>query len=238
MKALTSKGWVHWIKSVWLDRQRPLLGICLGMQMLATYGYEGSSNGSPVSGLDLVPGHVDLLELPSGYLLPHVGWNSLCFTNTSHPLAQCLNEASDMYFVHSFVFNTRHPQHSIATTDYGSEFSFYCECWLLFRCTISSREKSEVWQTNHQIFSCHKLMLKKRLIPKLQISLRNSFRGPQPLLVVTNQFSKYRPVGDPLSQAKIYEAQLADELILLNLNRSDEIWPIFLQILKKLVTPL
>lgn len=123
MKALTSKGWVHWIKSVWLDRQRPLLGICLGMQMLATYGYEGSSNGSPVSGLDLVPGHVDLLELPSGYLLPHVGWNSLCFTNTSHPLAQCLNEASDMYFVHSFVFNTRHPQHSIATTDYGSEFT-------------------------------------------------------------------------------------------------------------------
>ena len=51
-------------------------------------------------------------------------------------------------------------------------------------------------------------MLKKRLIPKLQISLRNSFRGPQPLLVVTNQFFKYRPVGDPLSQAKIYEAQL------------------------------
>jgi len=53
-------------------------------------------------------------------------------------------------------------------------------------------------------------MLKRRLIPKLQLGLRQSFRGAQSVLVVTRQFGSRRAIGDPLSQAKIYEAQLAD----------------------------
>jgi len=85
-------------------------------------------------------------------------------------------------------------------------------------------------------------MLKCRLIPKLQLGLRQSFRGAQPVLVVTRQFGSRRAIGDPLSQAKIYEAQLADELILVDLERTQESWPVLLNTLEAvgeaLATPL
>ena len=85
-------------------------------------------------------------------------------------------------------------------------------------------------------------MLKRRLIPKLQFGLRNNFRGSQPVLVVTRQFGSRRAIGDPLSQAKIFEAQLADELILVDLERTGESWPVLLStveaIAEALATPL
>ena len=85
-------------------------------------------------------------------------------------------------------------------------------------------------------------MLKRRLIPKLQLGLRSSFRGPKPVLQVTRQFTSKRAIGDPLSQAKIYEAQLADELILLDIERTNISWPILLSTLESisqsLATPL
>jgi len=87
-------------------------------------------------------------------------------------------------------------------------------------------------------------MLKHRLIPKLQLNLQNkkSFRGPQPVLVVTRQFNNRRAIGDPISQAKIYEAQLADEILLVDLERTEESWTILLRTLEgiaeALATPL
>ena len=85
-------------------------------------------------------------------------------------------------------------------------------------------------------------MLKLRLIPKLQLGLRKSFRGAQPVLVVTRQFSSRRAVGDPLYQAKICEAQLADELILVDLVRTEESWLVMLDtvelLAEALATPL
>jgi len=85
-------------------------------------------------------------------------------------------------------------------------------------------------------------MLKRRLIPKLQLGLRRSFRGAQPVLVVTRLFGSRRAIGDPLSQAKIYEAQLADELILVDLERTEESWPVLLAtveaVAEALATPL
>ena len=85
-------------------------------------------------------------------------------------------------------------------------------------------------------------MLKRRLIPKLQLGLRKSFRGIQPVLLLTHQFGARRAIGDPLSQAKIYEAQLVDELILVNLDRTEYSWPVLLETVEglahALATPL
>ena len=85
-------------------------------------------------------------------------------------------------------------------------------------------------------------MLKRRLIPKLQLGIKQSYRGPQGVLVVTRQFGNKRAIGNPLSQAKIYEAQLADELILVDLERTKESWEILLDCLESisesLATPL
>ena len=61
-------------------------------------------------------------------------------------------------------------------------------------------------------------MLKKRLIPKLLIKHRPMGRSIRPVLVTTRSFHDAHDVGDPVSQAKIYEAQLADELVVLNIG--------------------
>lgn len=86
------------------------------------------------------------------------------------------------------------------------------------------------------------MALKLRMIPKLQFSLRRGPRGVRPVLVLTRQFGARRPIGDPISQAKIYEAQLADELILVDLERTEESWPVLLETLESvaeaLATPL
>ena len=84
-------------------------------------------------------------------------------------------------------------------------------------------------------------MLKRRLIPKLQLVLRRSYRGVQPVLAVTRQFGDRRAIGNPVSQAKIYEAQLADELILIDIERTEESWSMLLEtrnVADELATPL
>lgn len=81
-------------------------------------------------------------------------------------------------------------------------------------------------------------MLKKRLIPKLQMRLHKSFRGIKPVLVVTRQFDNPRPIGDPLSQGKIYESQLIDELILVDLERTSHSWGVLLQTVESMAAAL
>lgn len=79
-------------------------------------------------------------------------------------------------------------------------------------------------------------MLKKRLIPKLLIDFLEMNNRLRPVLVTTRKFDKRITVGDPVSQAKIYEAQLADELIILNISSkySEEINSTFIELLNKI----
>ena len=93
---------------------KPVLGICLGMQLLVAQGEEGET----CSGLGVIPGTVQRME--TQYKLPHIGWNSLSFPNQS-PLFRGLNEGAWVYFVHSFSGRTADPSQVIATTDYGME---------------------------------------------------------------------------------------------------------------------
>ncbi|MCR9191728.1 MAG: imidazole glycerol phosphate synthase cyclase subunit [Gammaproteobacteria bacterium] len=81
--------------------------------------------------------------------------------------------------------------------------------------------------------------LKKRIIPKLLIRHRNIGSSVRPVLVTTNQYKDVYDVGDPVSQAKIYEAQMADELIVLNINStstsiSDD--PLMLDLIEQLAS--
>ncbi len=85
-------------------------------------------------------------------------------------------------------------------------------------------------------------MLKKRLIPKLQLTVKGGFNRKKPVMCVTRKFQDKLAIGDPVSQAKIYEAQMADEIILLDIDRTNESWQILLntleQISEELATPL
>ncbi len=93
-------------------QRKPILGICLGMQLLFERGEEVRN----CDGLGLVSGSVRKIE--TDLKLPHIGWNSLTFPNPS-PLFAGLEEGSYVYFVHSFCGVASDPSQIIAQTDYG-----------------------------------------------------------------------------------------------------------------------
>ena len=97
-----------------MGQDKPVLGICLGMQLLFAQGEEGET----CSGLGVIPGTVQRME--TDYKLPHIGWNSLSFPNPS-PLFRGLREGAWVYFVHSFSGRAADHSQVIATTDYGME---------------------------------------------------------------------------------------------------------------------
>jgi glutamine amidotransferase len=94
--------------------KKPILGICLGMQLLFQHGEEVR----PAEGLGFIQGTVRRIETTEK--LPHIGWNSLTFPNQS-PLFAGLDEGVYVYFVHSFCGVAEDPSQVIATTDYGPQ---------------------------------------------------------------------------------------------------------------------
>jgi glutamine amidotransferase len=92
--------------------KKPILGICLGMQLLFDQGTEVR----PCKGLGLIPGQVARIE--TEYKLPHIGWNSLRFQNDS-PLFRGLDDGAYVYFVHSFCGYAQREEDVIARTEYG-----------------------------------------------------------------------------------------------------------------------
>lgn len=128
VSALRCAQWDGWIKSVWCQEDRPFLGICLGMQLLASVGTEGAKDGTFLTGLDLIPGSVDFLDVNGELVLPHVGWNSIHWSDNTHPLARGLLEGGDMYFVHSYVFHASDLSHHLASSQYGQRFTAVVGC--------------------------------------------------------------------------------------------------------------
>ena len=110
MEMLEASGLVGCVKGF----PRPLLGICLGMQLLFSVGEEVRE----CAGLGLVPGRVRLID--TELKLPHIGWNSLSLRGTS-PLFRGVPDGSFVYFVHSFAGAAENPADVAAVTDYGTE---------------------------------------------------------------------------------------------------------------------
>lgn len=97
------------------EKQTPLLGICLGMQLLATKGYEGGET----TGLGLIPGEVGkLIAVDKKERLPHVGWNEVCF-NYESKLFHDIPSGKDFYFVHGYHF-VCDDKHVLARTQYAN----------------------------------------------------------------------------------------------------------------------
>jgi glutamine amidotransferase len=94
---------------------KPLLGICLGMQLVLTWSEEGGHTG----GLGLIPGKV--VKLPSTQKVPHMGWNSLKI-NREHPFLADIRSGGYVYFVHSYLVQPKDETTILATTTYGTEF--------------------------------------------------------------------------------------------------------------------
>ena len=123
-KILESGGWNNSILEEVNEKKKPILGICLGMQLLASYGLEGSLNldkkVTKTKGLGLIPGTVkSLKKLGCDLSIPHVGWNEVTYTNSYQALFDKIPENTDFYFVHSYAFLPENTDHIIANTKYS-----------------------------------------------------------------------------------------------------------------------
>jgi glutamine amidotransferase len=99
-------------------RERPVLGICLGMQLLSDCGEEGGE--SP--GLGLIAGRVKKLVVDKKVRLPHVGWNTVSLRR-DHPVWKGVKSQRDFYFVHSYAFTSDISETILGETDHGTSFT-------------------------------------------------------------------------------------------------------------------
>ncbi|MDD1717623.1 MAG: imidazole glycerol phosphate synthase subunit HisH [Methanoregulaceae archaeon] len=96
----------------------PVLGICLGMQMLLEVSEEHGLH----QGLSLVPGVVRQLPRTPGMKIPHMGWNTITVRQPGHPLFEGFSRETYMYFVHSFYAEST-DECVLSTTDYSCRFA-------------------------------------------------------------------------------------------------------------------
>lgn len=99
---------------------KPLMGICLGMQLLFEKGFEYGEH----EGLGLIKGEVRPIAevIPEGLKIPHIGWNALHFTGEKSPIFRYLDEGDFVYFVHSF-YGKNDDGSVIATAEYGAHLT-------------------------------------------------------------------------------------------------------------------
>jgi glutamine amidotransferase len=119
-RLLKNGGWTTALRDEVLAYKRPLLGVCVGMQLLADSSTEGASDGQDTPGLGFIPGHVRHLRSFGCMLrVPHVGWNGITRTCTDDRLLEGIADGTDFYFVHSYAFALQDPANVLATVDYG-----------------------------------------------------------------------------------------------------------------------
>jgi len=98
-----------------IAKGRPFLGICVGMQLMASWGREFEST----AGLGWIPGEVVVIKPTDPTLkIPHMGWNQLDL-RAEHPLLAGIASGDHAYFVHSYEIRCENPHHVLATTEYG-----------------------------------------------------------------------------------------------------------------------
>jgi glutamine amidotransferase len=99
-----------------LIKKKPFLGICVGMQVLSTFGYEFEKS----AGLNWIEGIVRKLNTDK-LKLPHIGWNNILIEKKDKILNE-IDENSNFYFLHSYVFETKIINSIVAKTNYGESF--------------------------------------------------------------------------------------------------------------------
>jgi len=116
MLRLKKKNLIDILSEEVLVKEKFFLGICVGMQVLSTVGYEFEK----ISGLDWIKGEVRKINT-SKLRLPHIGWNNIKILK-SNIIDNSINNL-DFYFLHSYIFLTKDSCNTVATTLYGEEFS-------------------------------------------------------------------------------------------------------------------
>jgi glutamine amidotransferase len=139
MERLHEAGWVDVLQDVVIQQSKPMLGICLGMQMLATSGHEGGLT----AGLGFIPGKVQRLDaLGCKLRIPHVGWNEVRY-KANDVLFNEIPDSSDFYFVHSYAFVPENDAHLVATVPYDLDVAAVIRNGHIFGCQFHPEKSSK-----------------------------------------------------------------------------------------------
>ena len=102
-----------------VEKARPFLGICVGMQLMATKSYEYQET----KGLDWIDGEVHKINpKDKSFKIPHMGWNTLNI-ESEHPVLNRIHNGDHVYFVHSFQMVLKNKEQRLAHTDYGTDIT-------------------------------------------------------------------------------------------------------------------
>jgi imidazole glycerol-phosphate synthase subunit HisH len=122
MENLIIKGFDEAISNE-VEKGKPILGLCLGMQLFAEFGEEFE----PTNGLRLIEGHISKIDTGESRLrLPHIGWNKVTFKNNS-VIAAGVPESSAFYFVHSYSYSNPNEPYVVGICDYSTEVVAFIE---------------------------------------------------------------------------------------------------------------
>lgn len=124
MRILRTEAWISPIRQAVEIDQIPLLGICLGMQLLADFGSEGADEtNTETEGLGLIPGRVtSLVSQGCSLRIPHVGWNNIQTCESGRAMFEGIPSGTDFYFVHSYAFVPKETSSIFAQCEYDVSF--------------------------------------------------------------------------------------------------------------------
>ena len=122
-------------------RGKPLLGICLGMQLLLEKSYEYGEH----DGLGLIKGEIRPISdvIPNDLKIPHIGWNALDFTENKSELFKYINDGDHVYFVHSF-YGANCAESTIATSEYGAPLTAAVQSGNVMGCQFHPEKSGKV----------------------------------------------------------------------------------------------
>ena len=123
------------------NKGKPLLGICLGMQLLLEKSYEYGEH----EGLGLIKGEIRPIAdvIPKDLKIPHIGWNSLDFKGETSPIFRYIKNGDFVYFVHSY-YGVNCNENVIATTEYGAELTAAVQNKNVFGCQFHPEKSGDV----------------------------------------------------------------------------------------------
>lgn len=213
MRALRSMGLIEPLRSR-VEKERPLLAICLGHQLLL----EGSEEAPGVEGLGIVPGTARRLEVGDGIPLPQIGWNRLA------PDQDCkFLDAGWVFFANSYGLRLcdRPKDWCVASAEYGEGFVGAIERGQVLGCQFHpelsggyGRRLLRTWLAGSGASSEPLATPTIRLVPCLDIKDGRVVKGVK--------FESLRDAGDPLELASAYELQGADEIVVLDVSATNE----------------
>ncbi len=120
MQRISDLNLIEPLQEAVIFKKIPVLGICLGMQLICRYSEEGNANG--LGWIDAEVKHFNFND-SLNYKRPHIGWNTLNFLQKNHPFLKGIETTEYFYFVHSYFVHCHNPENCLAETEYEQRFA-------------------------------------------------------------------------------------------------------------------